>query len=419
MTLLRVTERTRGLDSWWRSSRPGPSAARSTQCEHGLRGTPPARTEGSTAGRAVAPLHGGAPSTWGAIYDLYQYNLAQELGENFDGLKKLQGLVEFLPTKQPYIGFGESAPVDGTHDDNAEEQADRRVEVLFFAQGQEPDIALLDEDPKVSELYHPDAFRRVNIEGFSDAKSHRRTLRIFLHDEYQRLMVNTEYELTVGTEVRRGTSSNKGDLVQKKVLPEATGTIRWGGQPALNAPTPGMQLSDMIDKLHAAPTFKYKHDLLLSPGRPAPAVEADRYLENLGYTQELEQNWEQFQLDYGMEVQAFPNNDVLSELRKTHRKGLEPPPLEDDGLADPPHEEFEDDGLFSSQLTVQLVDAGGEPVGGEDFEVRNANDEVIHTGTLDDAGTAIVLGLVGDEHFISFPNWDGSSWDIAKEPENG
>src|SRR6188768_2020384 len=170
MTLLRVTERTRGLDSWWRSSRPGPSAARSTQCEHGLRGTPPARTEGSTAGRAVAPLHGGAPSTWGAIYDLYQYNMAQELGENFEGLKKLQGLVEFLPTKQPYIGFGESAPVDGTHDDNAEEQADRRVEVLFFAQGQEPDIALLDEDPKVSELYHPDAFNRAEVDPMASAR---------------------------------------------------------------------------------------------------------------------------------------------------------------------------------------------------------------------------------------------------------
>ena len=53
--------------------------------------------------------------------------------------------------------------MDGTHDDNAEEQADRRVEVLFFAPGQEPDIALLDEDPKVSELYHPDAFQRVEM----------------------------------------------------------------------------------------------------------------------------------------------------------------------------------------------------------------------------------------------------------------
>ncbi|HXS18439.1 MAG TPA: hypothetical protein VN764_14680 [Polyangiaceae bacterium] len=96
--------------------------------------------------------------------------MAQELGENFEGLKKLQGLVEFLPTKQPYIGFGESAPVDGTHDDNAEEQADRRVEVLFFAQGQEPDIALLDEDPKVSELYHPDAFNRAEVDPMASAR---------------------------------------------------------------------------------------------------------------------------------------------------------------------------------------------------------------------------------------------------------
>jgi hypothetical protein len=29
----------------------------------------------------------------------------------------------------------------------------RRVEVLFFAKGREPDLALLKEDPKKSELY--------------------------------------------------------------------------------------------------------------------------------------------------------------------------------------------------------------------------------------------------------------------------
>jgi hypothetical protein len=35
--------------------------------------------------------------TWGAIYDLYQYNMAQELGEDLDGVGKLRELVAFLP----------------------------------------------------------------------------------------------------------------------------------------------------------------------------------------------------------------------------------------------------------------------------------------------------------------------------------
>ena len=34
--------------------------------------------------------------TWGAIYDLYQYNMAQELGEDFDGLSKLRERVVAL-----------------------------------------------------------------------------------------------------------------------------------------------------------------------------------------------------------------------------------------------------------------------------------------------------------------------------------
>ncbi len=111
--------------------------------------------------------------TWGAIYDLYQYNLAQELGETFDGLKELQGLVQLLPTSKPYVGFGESAPADGTYENDAEEQPNRRVEVLFFAYGHEPEVAVLDEDPHVSELYHGEVFTRVEIPGRpGGAKAH-------------------------------------------------------------------------------------------------------------------------------------------------------------------------------------------------------------------------------------------------------
>jgi hypothetical protein len=37
------------------------------------------------------------------------------------------------------------------------------VEVLFFRKGQEPDLALLGEDPKASELYLPEVFEREEI----------------------------------------------------------------------------------------------------------------------------------------------------------------------------------------------------------------------------------------------------------------
>jgi len=101
--------------------------------------------------------------TWGAIYDLYQYNMAQELGEDFDGVGKLRELATFLLPDDPFLGFGESAPVDGIMADNVEAQANRRVEVLFFQKGQEPDLAVLKEDPKASELYLPDSFERQEV----------------------------------------------------------------------------------------------------------------------------------------------------------------------------------------------------------------------------------------------------------------
>jgi outer membrane protein OmpA-like peptidoglycan-associated protein len=111
--------------------------------------------------------------TWGAIYDLYQYNLAQELGETFEGLSELQGLVHLLPTSKPYVGFGESAPADGAYANDTDEQVNRRVEVLFFAYGHEPELAVLDDDPHVSELYHGEVFSRVEIPGRpGGAKAH-------------------------------------------------------------------------------------------------------------------------------------------------------------------------------------------------------------------------------------------------------
>ena len=134
--------------------------------------------------------------TWGAIYDLYQYNLAQELGETFDGLKELQGLVHLLPTSKPYVGFGESAPADGTFENDADEQANRRVEVLFFEYGQEPDIALLDEDPHVSELYHGEVFTRVELSGLS-AKPSKVHLVLLIESPRGTALKNSAYELVL------------------------------------------------------------------------------------------------------------------------------------------------------------------------------------------------------------------------------
>ncbi|HXS17817.1 MAG TPA: OmpA family protein, partial [Polyangiaceae bacterium] len=260
--------------------------------------------------------------TWGAIYDLYQYNLAQELGENFDGLKKLQGLVEFLPTKQPYIGFGESAPVDGTHDDNAEEQADRRVEVLFFAQGQEPDIALLDEDPKVSELYHPDAFRRVEID-VASARPHRgiaAPLRIWLLDEERKRMgatpsasfvlekmLGAPYRLVLPDgEIRVGYADDKGRATEYHLPSQATCQLWWGRA----------QVAEEREELpereeDAVSFFKYRSVVHIVDGvNPDPLAAP---LANMGLSGE-----QPAQLD---EFGSFYGDNSISRVISVHQRG--------------------------------------------------------------------------------------------------
>lgn len=102
-------------------------------------------------------------NTWGAVFDCYQYNMARELGEDVAGVQALRDQLVFLPTKKPFVGFGEHHPADGNTADSTESQANRRVEVLFFAKGQEPDADLIDEAPDITELYLPDVYKRQEL----------------------------------------------------------------------------------------------------------------------------------------------------------------------------------------------------------------------------------------------------------------
>ncbi len=110
------------------------------------------------------------PDTWGAIFDCYQSELRNEMGENAAGMTQLrQGLV-FLDPAKPTIGFGESHPIEGIGKDSFKSQANRRVEVLFFEPGEEPDLVLLEEAPEETELYLPDAYARIPIVPLVSAK---------------------------------------------------------------------------------------------------------------------------------------------------------------------------------------------------------------------------------------------------------
>ncbi|HEU5075762.1 MAG TPA: OmpA family protein [Polyangiaceae bacterium] len=103
------------------------------------------------------------PLTWGAIFDVYEFGLAQELGVELADLATLRAPLVFVDDEQRALGFSEHHPVEGIGKDKFRSQANRRVEVLFFDFGEEPDVPLAKDEPDISELYLPGFYQRVPL----------------------------------------------------------------------------------------------------------------------------------------------------------------------------------------------------------------------------------------------------------------
>lgn len=98
------------------------------------------------------------PNTWKAIFDVYQYGIAQELGEDDAGMADLRSKLAFVDPDTKFLGFGELHPIDHADKDNYRSQTNRRVELLLFERGEEPDLALAKSDPDITELYLPGTY---------------------------------------------------------------------------------------------------------------------------------------------------------------------------------------------------------------------------------------------------------------------
>lgn len=81
--------------------------------------------------------------TWKAFFDMYTLELLIIMGITEDGLNELRTKLNFIKKNQshpaPVIGCGENHPASEakTEDENA---VDRRVEILFFDEGEEPEL---------------------------------------------------------------------------------------------------------------------------------------------------------------------------------------------------------------------------------------------------------------------------------------
>jgi hypothetical protein len=83
---------------------------------------------------------------WAAMFDLYEHNLRQELGEDAKGVARLRGLIDWVDTTTKAVGYGEKHTTLAQTPDGERKDADRRVEAIFFQPGEEPALSATNGD---------------------------------------------------------------------------------------------------------------------------------------------------------------------------------------------------------------------------------------------------------------------------------
>jgi outer membrane protein OmpA-like peptidoglycan-associated protein len=104
------------------------------------------------------------PLTWGALFDMLEFALQRELGEDATGVTALRQKLTWVDDGRKALGFSEHHAVDQIGRDNVRSQSNRRVEILHFDLGEEPDLVLAESDPDVSELYLPGQFEHATLD---------------------------------------------------------------------------------------------------------------------------------------------------------------------------------------------------------------------------------------------------------------
>jgi hypothetical protein len=105
------------------------------------------------------------PNNWGALFDVLQHNIAQELGVKVKEVAPLREKIKWLDDGRKALGFSEHHPIDAVGADNYESQNNRRVELLFFKETDIlPDVGASESNPSGSEIYLPGIYGRERIE---------------------------------------------------------------------------------------------------------------------------------------------------------------------------------------------------------------------------------------------------------------
>jgi outer membrane protein OmpA-like peptidoglycan-associated protein len=167
------------------------------------------------------------PLTWGAIFDCYELGLARELGVDADGLAELRANLVFVDPERKALGFSEHFPIEELGVDDYESQLNRRVEILFFEEGEEPDLEHAEDDPETSEVYLPGFYERTPLES-SGGGNKRSPFTLFLESQDGDPVPEIEFVLTDedGT-AHKGKLDKEGKAVVRKLRPDTNFTVEY------------------------------------------------------------------------------------------------------------------------------------------------------------------------------------------------
>jgi outer membrane protein OmpA-like peptidoglycan-associated protein len=127
-------------------------------------------------GTAIGDTGRLSPDIWEAMFDLYEHNLRQELGEDSAGVAELRKAIAWVDSNKKYVGYGEKHPTMPGTADSTRRDADRRVEVMFFDEQEAPNLAATQGD----DIYDSGPLRRrpsapdvERAEGLADQRGNR------------------------------------------------------------------------------------------------------------------------------------------------------------------------------------------------------------------------------------------------------
>lgn len=180
-------------------------------------------------GASIAVLGPQGLDDWKAYYDLYDVSIAQLLGVPVADLAGMrQGLSLLDP---PTLACGEQWPKDGRTEDGVRSEVNRRVELVFFDQGEVPDMS--SETPPGASLYGDERRfpkRRIPIGGAAFVE-------LEVVDLSGSAIPDEAYELDLPHGVTRTGQLDARGRVRLEGLPPGECTLRLPGVTQAFAPT--------------------------------------------------------------------------------------------------------------------------------------------------------------------------------------